>query len=294
MELAPNVRPSRWNGGSAESLRSNMASMDWEYSRCRDRSTERSPIAIPKSMKMRRCLTSWQDSLLAKLVNLEGARGIPTVALIETGYHPVYPDGSPSLPNSLQIFDTLTGILARDYSPAPSFVSPISRALVVSVQRVRVPQNLIHNDHSGECHFGPGPPGAKRRFLSVRHRLPETLLPGSAAIVWLLVFLSTCWSTARAQLPAPHNSSGVLASLPARGLAAAIAEAGQIEVPAANPQELLNITATQASRWTEGSYEVWHLTGGVRAFIKVLRQSILTRLLSGSNSSLKARKQEKV
>ena len=120
--------------------------------------------------------------------------------------HPVYPDGSPSLPNSLQIFDTLTGILARDYSPAPSFVSPISRALVVSVQRVRVPQNLIHNDHSGECHFGPGPPGAKRRFLSVRHRLPETLLPGSAAIVWLLVFLSTCWSTARAQLPAPHNS----------------------------------------------------------------------------------------
>ena len=134
---------------------------------------------------------------------------------------------------------------------------------MVSVQRVRVPQNLIHNDHSGECHFGPGPPGAKRRFLSVRHRPPETLLPGSAAIVWLLVFLSTCWSTARAQLPAPHNSSGVLASLPARGLAAAIAEAGQIEVPAANPQELLNITATQASRWTEGSYEVWHLTGGV-------------------------------
>ena len=54
-----------------------------------------------------------------------------------------------------------------------------------------------------------------------------------------------------------------LASLPARGLVAAIAEAGQIEVPATNPQELLSIVATQASRWTEGSYDVWHLTGGV-------------------------------
>ena len=135
---------------------------------------------------------------------------------------------------------------------------------MVSVQRVRVPQNLIHNDHSGECHFGPGPPGAKRFFLSVRHQLPEALFPGSTVIVWILVFLGACCSTARAQLPAHHNTNGVLASLPARGLAAAIAEAGQIEVPAANPQELLSITATQASRWTEGSYEVWHLTGGVQ------------------------------
>ena len=44
----------------------------------------------------------------------------------------------------------------------------------------------------------------------------------------------------------------MLADLPARGLVAAIAEAGQIEVPATNPSETLGISATQASRWTEG------------------------------------------
>lgn len=59
-------------------------------------------------------------------------------------------------------------------------------------------------------------------------------------------------------------TAGALASLPARGLAAAIAEAGRIEVPSADPREQATITATQASRWTEGSYDVWHLTGGVR------------------------------
>ena len=50
----------------------------------------------------------------------------------------------------------------------------------------------------------------------------------------------------------------------ARGLAAAIAEAGRIEVPAVDPTEALSVRAAQASRWTEGSYDVWHLTGGVR------------------------------
>ena len=59
-------------------------------------------------------------------------------------------------------------------------------------------------------------------------------------------------------------TAGALAALPARGLAAAIAEAGRIEVPSADPSESLSIRATQAARWTEGSYDVWHLTGGVR------------------------------
>ena len=50
-------------------------------------------------------------------------------------------------------------------------------------------------------------------------------------------------------------STGALAELPARGLAAAIAEAGHIEVPAVDPAERIEITATQAARWTEGEYE---------------------------------------
>jgi hypothetical protein len=60
------------------------------------------------------------------------------------------------------------------------------------------------------------------------------------------------------------GTAGALAALPARGLAAALAEAGRIEVPAADPTDQLAIKATQASRWTEGVYDVWHLTGGVR------------------------------
>jgi hypothetical protein len=59
-------------------------------------------------------------------------------------------------------------------------------------------------------------------------------------------------------------AAGRLAGLPARGLAAAIAEAGRIEVPAADPREGLVVRATQAVRWTEGAYDVWHLTGGTR------------------------------
>jgi len=68
-------------------------------------------------------------------------------------------------------------------------------------------------------------------------------------------------SDAGAGLPA---TSGALAALPARGLAAAIAEAGRIEVPSVDPSEPLTVKATQAARWTEGAYDVWHLTGGVR------------------------------
>ena len=79
-----------------------------------------------------------------------------------------------------------------------------------------------------------------------------------------MLFRSDMWSgTADAQPPVATDTSGVLADLPARGLVAAIAEAGQIEVPATNPSETLGISATQASRWTEGSYDVWHLTGGI-------------------------------
>ncbi len=62
----------------------------------------------------------------------------------------------------------------------------------------------------------------------------------------------------------PESTAGVLAAVPARGLAAAIAEAGRIEVPSVDPSESVTIRATQAARWTEGSYDVWHLTGGVR------------------------------
>ena len=58
--------------------------------------------------------------------------------------------------------------------------------------------------------------------------------------------------------------AGSLAALPARGLAATLAEAGRIEVPSVDPREPLTIRAGQAARWTEGSYDVWHLTGGVR------------------------------
>ncbi|MFM7412632.1 MAG: hypothetical protein ACKO6E_05435, partial [Planctomycetota bacterium] len=62
----------------------------------------------------------------------------------------------------------------------------------------------------------------------------------------------------------PEASAGALAGVPARGLAAAIAEAGRIEVPSADPSEPVTVAATQAARWTEGAYDVWHLTGGVR------------------------------
>ena len=179
--------------------------------------------------------------------------------------HLVYLDGSLNPPDFLEICDTLTRILAEPYSPAHISIFPISRAFVVRVQRVRVPQTVIHSEHCGDYHFGPGPPGVKMVFLSAIQQLPVTSWMGSTVVFWLLVFLGTgMWlGTADAQPPAATDTSGVLADLPARGLVAAIAEAGQIEVPATNPSETLGISATQASRWTEGSYDVWHLTGGV-------------------------------
>ena len=85
--------------------------------------------------------------------------------------------------------------------------------------------------------------------------------PFVEVLCWLLLGIGR--AVAAAEPPAPTAPAGGLAELPVKGLAAAIAEAGHIEVPAANPRELLSIEATQASRWTEGSYDVWHLTGGV-------------------------------
>jgi lipopolysaccharide export system protein LptA len=84
------------------------------------------------------------------------------------------------------------------------------------------------------------------------------LVASSAA----LIFAGTNGRAADSLLP-PEASAGALADLPARGLAAAIAEAGRVEVPAVDPAELISIEATQAVRWTEGAYDVWHLTGGV-------------------------------
>jgi lipopolysaccharide export system protein LptA len=83
-----------------------------------------------------------------------------------------------------------------------------------------------------------------------------------------VVVIACCLATAAQAAPPPDPvvpgaSAGTLAALPARGLAAAIAEAGRIEVPAVDPRQPLVVRATQAARWTEGAYDVWHLTGGV-------------------------------
>ena len=100
----------------------------------------------------------------------------------------------------------------------------------------------------------------------------------SRSAVWLLALALVATSVVAGQTPlvtaAPPDggvaatsdsaTAGALAALPARGLAAAITEAGRIEVPSADPSEALSIRATQAARWTEGAYDVWHLTGGVR------------------------------
>ena len=86
-----------------------------------------------------------------------------------------------------------------------------------------------------------------------------------AAVAWLAQARGVAPSAIAAEgIVTPEASAGSLATLPARGLAAAIAEAGRIEVPAADPSEPLAVKATQAARWTEGAYDVWHLTGGVR------------------------------
>jgi hypothetical protein len=87
-------------------------------------------------------------------------------------------------------------------------------------------------------------------------------------LVMLAAVVAACETSrpaaAQPALMAPEASAGSLATLPARGLAAAIADAGRIEVPATDPAERLVVEATQAARWSEGEYDVWHLTGGVR------------------------------
>ena len=86
-----------------------------------------------------------------------------------------------------------------------------------------------------------------------------------APVMTLIAMRQTAAQTPVAVPPLKDTATaGALASLPARGLAAAIAEAGRIEVPSADPRENVTVNATQAARWTEGSYDVWHLTGGVR------------------------------
>jgi hypothetical protein len=97
--------------------------------------------------------------------------------------------------------------------------------------------------------------------------------PGCARRPWIILAVVGLMASGAAaqsppaptsQLMVPGASAGRLALLPARGLAATIAEAGRIEVPAVDPAERLGIKATQAAQWTEGAYDVWHLTGGVR------------------------------
>jgi len=111
--------------------------------------------------------------------------------------------------------------------------------------------------HERDEHFAPGT------------RRPFGLSVGVRARVAAGVFVAlTAGIPATAAEPPPSavggvGAAGVLAAVPARGLAAAVAEAGRIEVPSVDPQESLSIRATQAARWTEGSYDVWHLTGGV-------------------------------
>ena len=98
--------------------------------------------------------------------------------------------------------------------------------------------------------------------------MPAGLGRGCARLLVVTVACLTSWcgSLVRAAdtMVTPEASAGALAALPARGLAAAIAEAGRIEVPSMNPAEPLAIKATQAARWSEGVYDVWHLTGGVK------------------------------
>ncbi len=105
-------------------------------------------------------------------------------------------------------------------------------------------------------------------FAPVPHRpfrLPRAARARVVAGVVAALVGSVVAAAADPPQPALGNSAsaGVLAAVPARGLAAAVAEAGRIEVPSVDPQEALSIRATQAARWTEGSYDVWHLTGGV-------------------------------
>ena len=95
-----------------------------------------------------------------------------------------------------------------------------------------------------------------------RHDPPARRRSGPASCPWPCVLVPILALVAPALRAA--GPEGVLAEDPARGIAAAIAEAGRIEVPATDPGARLVVKATQAARWTEGAYDVWHLTGGVR------------------------------
>ncbi len=100
-----------------------------------------------------------------------------------------------------------------------------------------------------------------RRLAAVRPCAERWLWPVLCAVLAAVIHAAVAVAQ---PVGLPESAAGALASLPARGLAAAIAEAGSIEVPAIDPVEAISFRAAQAARWTEGSYDVWHLTGGVR------------------------------
>jgi hypothetical protein len=107
-----------------------------------------------------------------------------------------------------------------------------------------------------------------RPAAPIRHGpLCEPRPPCAPATILIACLLLATPAPLRAEeetLAVPRETAGALAALPARGLAAAIAEAGRIEVPSVDPSEPVTVKATQAACWTEGSYDVWHLTGGVQ------------------------------
>ena len=111
--------------------------------------------------------------------------------------------------------------------------------------------------HSRDEHLAPAP----RRPFGLPYGIVVRVVVG-VVIAWAGAIDSSA-DDAAAPTVGDTASAGVLAAVPARGLAAAVAEAGRIEVPSVDPGERLSIRATQAARWTEGSYDVWHLTGGV-------------------------------
>ena len=142
--------------------------------------------------------------------------------------------------------DALTHARRHSYKPA---IFPASRPVFEPQRTSRVQHRHL-------------PPAPYDRALRLRAEL------GLRSALAVLVAVAAAWfagdRVAAQTIMTPEASAGALSALPAKGLAAAIAEAGRIEVPSADPAEPLAVKATQAARWTEGAYDVWHLTGGVQ------------------------------
>jgi hypothetical protein len=77
----------------------------------------------------------------------------------------------------------------------------------------------------------------------------------------LVLLVTACQARpAGAQVTAqPEAAAGALSTLPARGLAAAIAEASSIEVPAVDPSEVIAIRAAQASVPEQRAFSVTYV-----------------------------------